>query len=97
MAELLVGLVAGFFVGQLMVGVLHEGENGTDLLPALADWPAIWFVLVVTWLTAFLLALTSRRWWAVALGWCLGLPVTFAITLFYAWHTFGTFGYAPLP
>ena len=98
LSALLVGAAAGLFAGLGLTAGAVETEHGSDLMPPLSDWPAIRFVVLASWIAAWVVAWNTRgvRFF-LSLGWILGVPVFLTVSLVYTWHTWGTFGYSPLP
>lgn len=92
----LLGLALGFGAGFGYGAGLVEGENRTDLLPAYDVWPVLWWVLLGS--VPVVLGLSFwKRIRPVCFGYLLALPWQLVVSLVYAYVTFGTWGYAPVP
>lgn len=90
------GLAAGGGAGFGYGAGLVEGEHRTDLLPSYAAWPVLWWVLLGSVPVVLGLAFWKRIR-PVCFGYLLALPWQVVVALVYAYATFGTWGYAPLP
>ncbi|MDO7868501.1 hypothetical protein [Nocardioides jiangxiensis] len=88
----LVGAAGGFGAGWGYGAGLEKGPHGTDLLPSYAAWPVLWWVLLASIPVALGVGFWKRLR-PVAFGYVLVLPWQLALSLGYALHTFGTWGY----
>ena len=96
LALFLLGVAAGVGAGFGYGAGLVEGENGADLLPPYAAWPVLWWVLLASVPVVLVLAFWKRVR-PLCFGYLLALPWQLVVSLVYAYMTFGTWGYAPLP
>jgi len=93
--ELLVGLGLGSVAGAGLLHGLPEAEHKVDLLPPVWEWSPVYLLVVVSWLAAGVVMWFSRRFYFLAMGWLLGVPVWLMVALVYNWHVWGTFGTSP--
>ncbi len=94
--ELVVGLVLGSLAGLKLTDDLPQASlRRTDLLPPIWEWSPLYALIVVSWFAAWVVMWFSRRFYFVAMGWLLGVPVWLTIVLVYNYVTWGTFGSSP--